>query len=102
MYKELLAMPDPDPLYYTYAAACEYYMGMYKEAEATALKVRHNKLQLSGHEGHDKPWATDHSLHTPPAERGAAMLQSNLPWHNALMLSQEQLYSSASSAAATL
>lgn len=44
MYKELLAMPDPDPLYYTYAAACEYYMGMYKEAEATALKVRHDKL----------------------------------------------------------
>lgn len=55
MYKELLAMPDPDPLYYTYAAACEYYMGMYKEAEATALKVRHDKLQLSGQ---GTGWAT--------------------------------------------
>lgn len=55
-------MPDPDPLYYTYAAACEYYMGMYKEAEATALKVRQDKMQLSGH---GTPWATaSHLAHT--------------------------------------
>ena len=40
VYKELLANDDPDPLYYIYAAACYYYMGLYKEAEETALQVR--------------------------------------------------------------
>ena len=39
IYKELLALDDPDPLYYIYAAACYYYMGLYKEAEAAALQV---------------------------------------------------------------
>lgn len=40
IYKELLQMDDMDPLYYVYAAACHFYMGMYKEAEEMALQVR--------------------------------------------------------------
>lgn len=39
IYKELLSFEDPDPLYYVYAAACYYYMGLYKEAETTAQQV---------------------------------------------------------------
>lgn len=39
IYRELLAQPDPDPQYHTYAAACHYYMGLYKEAEAAAQQV---------------------------------------------------------------
>ena len=39
IYKQLLAEEDPDPVYYTYAAACLYYMGLYGEAESMALQV---------------------------------------------------------------
>jgi hypothetical protein len=39
VYQELLKQEDPDPLYYTYSAACCYYMGLYKEAEEHALQV---------------------------------------------------------------
>lgn len=45
IYKELLSFEDPDPLYYIYAAACQYYMGLYKEAEASALKGPRCPLQ---------------------------------------------------------
>jgi tetratricopeptide (TPR) repeat protein len=38
-YQELLKQDDPDPLYYTYSAACYYYMGLYKDAEEHALQV---------------------------------------------------------------
>ncbi len=39
IYKELLAFDDPDPMYYVYAGACYYYIGLYKEAETTTLQV---------------------------------------------------------------
>lgn len=39
MYKELLDYEDPDPLCFTYCAACYYYMGLYKDAEASATQV---------------------------------------------------------------
>lgn len=45
IYQELLAMDDPDPLYYIYSAACQYYMGMYKEAEASATQGPRCPLQ---------------------------------------------------------
>lgn len=45
IYRELLAMPDPDPQYHTYAAACHYYMGLYKEAEAAAQQGPRSPLQ---------------------------------------------------------
>lgn len=38
-------MDDPDPLYYIYSAACQYYMGMYKEAEASATQGPRCPLQ---------------------------------------------------------
>jgi intraflagellar transport protein 56 len=40
IYKELLTFDDPDPTYYIYAAACYYFIGLYKEAEAAALQVK--------------------------------------------------------------
>ena len=40
LYKELLSMEDPDPLYFIYSAACSYYMGLYKDAELAAMQVR--------------------------------------------------------------
>lgn len=39
IYKELLGFEDPDPMCYVYAGACYYYMGMPKEAEASATQV---------------------------------------------------------------
>lgn len=45
IYKELLQQDDPDPLYYVYAAACHYYMCMYKEAEELALQGPRCPLQ---------------------------------------------------------
>uniref|UniRef100_A0A7S0WYC0 Intraflagellar transport protein 56 n=1 Tax=Chlamydomonas leiostraca TaxID=1034604 RepID=A0A7S0WYC0_9CHLO len=45
IYKELLSFEDPDPLYYVYAAACYYFMGMYKEAETTAAQGPRCPLQ---------------------------------------------------------
>lgn len=45
LYKELLNFEDPDPLYYVYAAACCYYMGMYKEAEQYASQGPRCPLQ---------------------------------------------------------
>jgi len=45
VYKELLRKPDPDPTYYTFSAACLFYMGRYKEAEEDALRGPSTKLQ---------------------------------------------------------
>ncbi|GAX82244.1 hypothetical protein CEUSTIGMA_g9672.t1 [Chlamydomonas eustigma] len=45
IYKELLSSEDPDPLYYIYAAACSYYMGLYKEAEQFAMQGPRCPLQ---------------------------------------------------------
>mmetsp|Transcript_38089 Transcript_38089/g.84856 ORF Transcript_38089/g.84856 Transcript_38089/m.84856 type:complete len:556 (+) Transcript_38089:159-1826(+) len=45
IYKELLSYDEPDPLYYIYAAACCYYMGLYKDAEANALQGPRCPLQ---------------------------------------------------------
>mmetsp|Transcript_35995 Transcript_35995/g.106434 ORF Transcript_35995/g.106434 Transcript_35995/m.106434 type:complete len:556 (-) Transcript_35995:813-2480(-) len=45
IYKDLLTFDDPDPLYFTYAAACSYYMGLYKDAEQTALQGPRCPLQ---------------------------------------------------------
>ena len=39
IYKQLLAEEDADPILYTYTAACQYYMGLYDDAEATAAEV---------------------------------------------------------------
>jgi tetratricopeptide (TPR) repeat protein len=38
LYKELLEMPDTDPMYHTYAAACLFYMADYNEAHEAALQ----------------------------------------------------------------
>lgn len=38
IYQNLLNQEDPDPLYFIYGAACNYYMGLYKEAEALAVQ----------------------------------------------------------------
>lgn len=38
LYKELLEMPDADPTYHTFSAACLFYMAMYDEAKEAALK----------------------------------------------------------------
>jgi intraflagellar transport protein 56 len=46
IYKELLSMGDPDPLYHIYAAACSYYMGLYKDAEVSALQGPKCPLQV--------------------------------------------------------
>jgi hypothetical protein len=39
IYQDLLKQDDPDPVYYTYSAACNYYMGIYQEAKQLALKA---------------------------------------------------------------
>jgi intraflagellar transport protein 56 len=45
-YKDLLRMGnDPDPTYHTFAAACLFYLGRYKEAEEEALRGPSTKLQ---------------------------------------------------------
>ncbi|KAL6747777.1 flagellar protein Dyf13 [Haematococcus lacustris] len=46
IYKELLSLEDPDPLYYTYAAACYYHIGLYKDAETSALQGPRCALQI--------------------------------------------------------
>lgn len=45
IFKELLQQDDPDPLYFVYAAACHYYMCMYKEAEELAVQGPRCPLQ---------------------------------------------------------
>ena len=45
MYKELLEMPEADPAYHTYSAACLFYMANYDEAKEAALKGKH-KINL--------------------------------------------------------
>ena len=45
-YKDLLRMGnDPDPTYHTFAAACLFYLGRYKDAEEEALMGPSTKLQ---------------------------------------------------------
>jgi hypothetical protein len=39
LYKDLMQMEDCNPMVPIYAAACYYYMGMYKEAEESAEQV---------------------------------------------------------------
>lgn len=39
IYKELLTHDDYDPMHFIFAAACHYYMGMFKEAEEMAQQV---------------------------------------------------------------
>ncbi len=46
IYKELLAADDPDPLYFTYSAACYYYMGLYTEAEQQAHQASASDMIL--------------------------------------------------------
>ena len=38
LYKELLEMPETDPVYHTYSAACLFYMALYDEAREAALR----------------------------------------------------------------
>jgi len=48
IYKDLVKSTEaegPDPIYYTYMAACLFYLGEYKEAEEAALKGPSTKLQ---------------------------------------------------------
>ncbi|CAM6071431.1 unnamed protein product [Sphagnum tenellum] len=46
LYKELLEMPDTDPMYHTYAAACLFYMADYNEAHEAALQGPECPLQI--------------------------------------------------------
>lgn len=45
VYRQLLALDDPDPTLHTYAAVCLFYMGAHKEAEEEALKGPASRLQ---------------------------------------------------------
>ncbi|KAG0570720.1 hypothetical protein KC19_6G183100 [Ceratodon purpureus] len=45
LYKELLEMPEADPAYHTYSAACLFYMANYDEAKEAALKGPESPLQ---------------------------------------------------------
>lgn len=45
LYRELLAGPDPDPLFYLYCSACLYYMGLFKEAEQEAMQVGGGRMR---------------------------------------------------------
>ena len=49
VYGDLLDLPDPDPVYHTYRAACLFYMGKYKEAEAEVDRGPRSKLQSRIH-----------------------------------------------------
>lgn len=52
MYKNLLAEADPDPVLYTYAAACLYYMGSYDDAMAMAAQASQTLLSNTGKSQH--------------------------------------------------
>lgn len=43
MYKELAEQPHGDGTHHSYAAACLYHMGRYKEAEEQALKGKQGR-----------------------------------------------------------
>ena len=45
VYQELLAKPDPDPVFHLYAACCLYYLGLHADAEVEANKGPATRLQ---------------------------------------------------------
>ena len=85
IYQDLLEQDDPDPLYYTYSAACSYYMGMYQEAEQLALKVniliwlRFHEAERNGHSHNTDNSSSDNFSDFPDGNLGTICCLRILP-----------------------